>query len=303
MIHGARLLVTGPAGQIATDLCARLVAAGNEVWGAARFSVPGSEERCQRAGIRTVRCDLAAGELGVLPEVDFVLHLAASQRPDHDYDAAIRANAEATGLLMQRYAGAVEAMLVMSTHSVYAPHDDPEHVFAETDPLGDPKPLHSPTYGVSKLMNEGVARAAARMFGVPTVIARMNASYGPAGGLPVIHLRRVAAGETVTTRWDPCPYQPIHADDIAGQVGDLLGAASVPATIVNWAGDEVVTVQEWVTHFAALLGVPARVDVVPVPGTLRGSIADVTLRRSITGPCRVGWRAGFAELADQLGER
>ncbi len=304
VLRDAKILVTGPAGQIAFDLCARL-APHNEVWGAARFSQPGSRERCEAIGVRTVVADLATGSLdGVPGDVDYVLHLAASQQPDLDYDGAIRTNAEGTGLLMQHCRSA-RAILVMSTHSVYHPHDDPWHVFRETDPLGDPHPLHAPTYGVSKLMNEGVARACARMFAVPTVIARMNASYGPAGGLPVIHLRQLAAGRTVTTRWDPCPYQPIHADDIAAQVGGLLGLASVPATIVNWAGDEAVTVQEWVAYLGGLLGRgtgDALVDVVAVPGTLRGSVADVSRRLAAAGPCRVGWRDGLARcVAEYVG--
>jgi hypothetical protein len=35
------------------------------------------------------------------------------------------------------------------------------------------------------------------------------------------------------------------------------------------------------------------VDVVETPGTLRGSIADATARRAITGPCTVGWKDGL----------
>lgn len=299
MVTGAKILVTGPAGQIAFDLCTHL-AQHNEVWGAARFSVAGSRERCEDIGVRTVVADLGSGALGSLPtDFDFVLHLAAFQAPGLDYDSAIRANAEATGLLMQHCREA-RAILVMSTHSVYAPHDDPLHVFRETDPLGDVKPAHAPTYSVSKLMQEGVARTCARLFGVPTVIARMNASYGPSGGLPVLQLRAMAAGKPVTTRWDPCPYMPIHADDIAAHTAGLLGIASSPATVVNWAGDEVVSPQDWVPYMAGLLGVEPDLRVVEAPGTLRGSIADNSRRRAAAGPCSVSWRDGLRRCVEQF---
>ena len=43
-----KILVTGPAGQIAFPLASRL-AQDNEVWGIARFSEPGSRERCSRS--------------------------------------------------------------------------------------------------------------------------------------------------------------------------------------------------------------------------------------------------------------
>ena len=41
------------------------------------------------------------------------------------------------------------------------------------------------------------------------------------------------------------------------------------------------------------LGMEARVDVTPIPNTLRGSIADNTRRLAITGPCTVDWREGM----------
>lgn len=298
-LRGHKILVTGPAGQIAFDLCAHL-AQHNDVWGVARFSVPASRQQCEDIGVRTVVADLGEDSLDALPaDFDYVLHLAAYQAPGLDYDAAIRSNAEATGLLMQHCRQA-RAILVMSTHSVYAPHADPLHVFHETDPLGDVKPAHAPTYSVSKLMQEGVARACARTFGVPTVIARMNASYGPSGGLPVLHLQALAAGGTVTTRWDPCPYMPIHADDIAAHTAGLLAVASSPATVVNWAGDEVVSPQDWVPYLAGLLGVEPRLQVVETPGTLRGSIADNSRRLAAAGPCTVPWRDGLRRCVEQF---
>ena len=99
-----------------------------------------------------------------------------------------------------------------------------------------------------------MARYCAREFDLPITIARMGSAYGDRGGLPLWHLNAIAEGKPVVTRWDPLPYSPIHYDDINAHVEPLLDAASVPATIVNWAGDEPVSVQEW----SALLRRPAR---------------------------------------------
>jgi nucleoside-diphosphate-sugar epimerase len=181
----------------------------------------------------------------------------------------------------------------MSTHSVYKPHEDPWHRFIEADPLGDANASAGPTYSVSKIAQEAVARYCARAFDLPVLIARMNVSYGPRGGLPITHMDAVAAGLPVTTKWDPCLYSPIFVDDINEQAAAMLDAARVPATIVNWAGDDAVSVQEWAVHMGELTGRPAQVVVQEVPGTLRGLVADVTRRRSITGPCKVDWREGL----------
>jgi nucleoside-diphosphate-sugar epimerase len=291
-LSGEKILITGPAGQIAFPL-ARYLADDNDVWGIARFSEEGSRERVDALGVTTVVCDIATGDFtGVPDDFTYVVHLAAYQGAGLEYDHAIAVNAEATGLLLAHTRKA-KAALVMSTHSVYKPQDDPLHVFVETDPLGDVNSALSPPYSVSKIAQEAVARTCARLYDLPVTIARMNASYGPNGGLPVYHLDAAVAGERVTTRWDPCPYMPIHEDDINRQTAALLQAATVPATIVNWGGDEAVTVQEWCAYFAELVGHEVPVDVVETPGTLRGSIADAAARQAITGPCEVGWKDGL----------
>lgn len=291
MLNGERILVTGVTGQIAFPI-ARMLAVENEVWGLARLSRPDDRQRVAEVGITPVACNLGEGNFaGVPSNFTYVIHLAANQAPGWDYDAAIRANAEGTGLLLQHCRSA-KGVLVMSTHSVYRPQDDPLYVFTEDSPLGECNSTHAPTYSVSKISQEATARLAARAFGVPVTIARMNASYGPNGGLPAMHIDALAEGRTVTTRWDPCMYSPIYEDDINLQVNALLDAASTPAAIVNWGGDEAVSVQEWATYAGELMGVDAAIDVVPIGGTLRGSIADATVRASITGPCTVDWREG-----------
>lgn len=291
MLSGEKVLITGAAGQIGLPLGVRL-AQDNEVWGLARFSVPGSRARIEAAGIVPFTCDLGKGDMSGLPDdFTYVIHLAAHMS-GNDYDKAITVNAEGTGLLLQHCRRA-KAALVMSTHSVYKPQEDPWHVYVESDPLGDVNSAVSPTYSVSKICQEAVSRYCAKALGLPVTIARMNASYGPNGGLPAYHLDAVASGQPVTTRWDPCLYSPIYEDDINEQVPALLDAASVPALIVNFAGDEPVSVQEWVAYMAELAGRPAEVVVQDSPGTLRGSVADVSRRRDITGPCKVGWREGL----------
>jgi nucleoside-diphosphate-sugar epimerase len=287
--------VTGVNGQIGLPLAASLVERGHEVWGIARFRRPESRQRVEAAGINVIAGDLAGGDLSEAPD-DFthVVHLAAEM--GDDYDEALRVNAEGTGLLLHHCRRA-RAALVMSTHSVYKPSLDPDHVFVESDPLGDSFATHAPTYSISKIAGEGVARACARMFDLPVTIARMNASYGDNGGLPAYHVDAVLAGRPISVRWDPYRYSLMHQDDINGQVEALLDAATVPATIVNWAGDEPVSVQEYVAYAAEIAGVDVPpIEVAEQANTLRGSIASNERRLAITGPCRVGWREGIRRV-------
>jgi nucleoside-diphosphate-sugar epimerase len=298
MLSDEKVLITGPAGRIAFGL-ARFLAADNDVWGIARFSDPTTRDKVESVGVTTRSLDIADGEFGDLPaDFTYLLHLAADFSAD-DYDRALTVNAEGTGFVLEHCRKA-KAALVMSTVTLYKPHPDPWHAFREDDPLGDAMAPPSAPYSVSKIAEEGVARYCARSFDLPVTIARMGAAYSDQGGLPAWHLDAVAAGEPVLTRWDPMPYSPIHDDDICAQLEPLLDAASVPATIVNWCGDEAVSVQEWSKYFGELLGVDARVVVEEIPGASIGSVGDTTKRTSITGPCRVGWRDGFRRVAERF---
>ncbi len=298
MLTDAKILVTGPAGQIAFPL-ATYLAATNEVWGVARFTDPAARARVDAAGVHTVACDLASGDFRGLPDdFDYVLHLATFRNGGLDYDQAMRVNAEGTHLLLAHCRRA-KAALVMSTAEVYRPDPDPLKVIAETAPLGDSNSLFDPTYSMSKIAQEAVARSCARAYDLPVTIARMNASHGTNGGLLTYHLDWLLAGRDIVVKWDPAMYSPIHQDDINTQTEAMLAAASVPATIVNWGGDEAVSAQEWCAELGRLTGVEPNVVVKEVPGGIRGIVLDTSKRLAITGPCTVSWREGLRRLVEE----
>ena len=111
-----------------------------------------------RLASRPAGATSASGDFtGVPDDFTYVVHLAAFQGPGLDFDHAITVNAEGTGLLLAHCRNA-KAALVMSTHSVYRPNDDPLHVYRETDPLGEVNSSLSPPYSMSKIAEEAVAR-------------------------------------------------------------------------------------------------------------------------------------------------
>jgi len=293
VLAGEKILITGPAGRIAFGIAKTLVSA-NEVWGIARFSNPTAQAEVEELGVTTRAIDLGEADLGDLPsDFTYLLHIAADF--GEDYEQGLRVNAEGTGLLLS-HCRAAKAALVMSTLTVYKPHADPFHAFRENDPIGDQLLPNPQPYSIVKIAEEAVARYCAREFDLPVTIARMGSAYGDRGGLSLYHLQAIAAGDPVVVRWDPLPYSPIHYDDINAQVEALLGAASVPATIVNWSGDTPVTAQEWSAYFGELLGVEVDLRTRMVPGASVGSVGDNTRRLSITGPCTVDWRVGFRDM-------
>lgn len=58
MLRDEKILITGPGGRIAFGIASSLVS-DNEVWGAARFSEPGSREMVESLGVTTRVVDIA----------------------------------------------------------------------------------------------------------------------------------------------------------------------------------------------------------------------------------------------------
>ncbi|MFE6982782.1 NAD-dependent epimerase/dehydratase family protein [Streptomyces griseus] len=290
-----KILITGATGLVART-AAETLAQHNEVWCLGRFSDPETEHRLRDRGILTRRWDMATDELNGVPD-DFthVLH-AAVERGEGDFEEVVAVNSVGTGRLMTHCRNA-EAFLFLSTSAVYAPQAL-DHRYTETDALAALSAF-LPTYPVGKLAAEGAVRALAVTLGLPTTIARLNVAYGPHGhgGVPVILYRTMLAGDPVAVPPTDQHYcSPIHTDDIARHIPGLWSAATVPATVVNWGGDEVVGVRDLLTYISELTGVEAAF--VPSEVTRTVVAYDDTRRRSLVGACERTWRDGVRQVLE-----
>jgi nucleoside-diphosphate-sugar epimerase len=292
-----KILFTGATGQ-ALRPCAETMAADNEVWCLARFTKPETRTALEAKGIKTFEWTMGESSLAGLDD-DFthVVH-AAPYRGQPDFDTASQANAVGAGMLMHHCRNA-EAFLFVSTFGVYAKPSTPEHPVAETDPLGGYTP-YAPSYGLGKLAAEGAVRAFARVLDLPTTIARLNVCYGPTGwgGLPVEFFGRVVAGEPI---WmppggNPIPSSPISTDDVTHFIPGLWDAASPSTTIVNLAGDETTSVQEFMAFLAGEAGLDA--NFVHDERARESFVSDNTRRKSLVGECSVHWREGMARAVE-----
>jgi UDP-glucuronate 4-epimerase len=289
-MRGSKILITGPTGQLATPV-ARALARDNEVWGIARFTDPAARERLEKEGVRCQTVNLAAGDFSGLPnDFEYVLNLAVAKSGNWDKDLA--ANAESVGLLMAHCRGA-KAFLHCSSAAVYDPPDDEPRT--ERAALGDNHKLLFPTYSISKIAGEVVARSVARVVGVPTTIARLNVPYGDNGGWPFYHMEMMLAGIPIPVPAGPARYNPIHEDDIIATLPKLLAAASVPATTVNWCGGQTVSIQEWCAYLGSLVG---KEPIFEESGqALRGNPTDGTRMHDLVGGTTVDWRDGLRRMA------
>ncbi len=291
-MNDQKILVTGPTGQVAGPIASHL-AKDNDVWATARFTDESKKTAFETEGITCVKSDLGTGDFSALPDdFDYVLHFACSRTPDFETD--LRANSEGVGLLMSHCRNA-KGFLACSTTGVYEADD--HNPFTEGSPLGDNHRVMMPTYSISKIGAEVVARYAAREFNLPTIITRLNTPYGSNGGWPYFHLMMIKNGTPVPVHTNkPSQYTLIHQDDINRTVAGLVQSASVPAQIVNWSGQEHVAIEEWCGYLGSLIGVEPKFDY--TENTLESVMTDNRRMRELVGPTEVEWKDGLRGMVE-----
>jgi hypothetical protein len=105
------------------------------------------------------------------------------------------------------------------------------------------------------------------------------------------------AGVPVPVRPDgPSRFNPIHDDDILATLPAMRGAASVPATIVNWGGDDETSIEAWCEYMGELVGVEPQFD--RTNDTIGGIPTDNTLRQALAGATSVGWKDGMRRMVE-----
>jgi nucleoside-diphosphate-sugar epimerase len=308
MLSDEKILVTGVSGMVGAPIAGYL-AQHNEVWGIARFAEtsartdalftnPLSRPAIEAQGVKTCAVDLGSPDFSELPDdFTYVLHLAHTRLAQ--IDKAVQVNAIGAGRVLQHCRRA-KAALVMSSHAAYSPPADVFHPSREGDDMGKAVTPWAPSSPASKISLEAVARFCAEAFGLRVIVMRLNTVYGihagMAVGLPLLNMDAVMADETIDALADPNPHSPIALDDMYTHLEALLDAASVPGTIVNWTGEETVTLQQWCAQAGELGHKQPRISVTPVPGTLAGSVGDATKLRGIVGRSSRTFASRYAEM-------
>lgn len=288
----SRILLTGATGRVA-GVIARELVGQHDVVAVARFSDPEARTRLETYGVECVAADMA-GDLSTVPDdAEILMNFGVSF--SSRWDTALAVNAEALGHLVDGQPR-LERILHCSTMGVYALSNS---VHDEDDRLGDSNALMMPTYSISKIAGESMARYLAKSRNIPTTIARLASPYGNHGGFPWFHLLPILAGEPVTLHTtSPCLYNLIHEEDLVASLPLLLEAASVPATVLNWADPDPVSAEEWCAELARLVGrdvVIERSDSAPPPGSV-----DASRLLALGYEPQVDWREGMRRMVQHL---
>jgi UDP-glucuronate 4-epimerase len=290
VLENEKILITGVTGKIAFPI-ARALAQRNEVWGAARFTKPGDRVKLTTAGIRPLRVDMSSGDLSAVPE-DFTYVFHAAVDPGQgDWRRCVRTNAHNSGELLHHCRKA-KGFVYCSTGSIYLYQG--QRPLTEADGPGVPDRAN---YSFSKIAGEALCTWVAERFAIPLTIIRICSTYGPLGGAPADRLDMMLQGTPIRLHPDkPNNYNPIYEDDYVELGIRAMEVAAVPPIVVNWAGSETVSVEEYCAYMGKLVGVEPIFEYTPQVHTPLWP--DVTYMHEILGRTKIHWREGFRKMIE-----
>jgi UDP-glucose 4-epimerase len=309
MLSGAKVLVTGGAGFIGSELTRQLCKQG------AIVTVVDNLANGRRENIEDLpahQCRLVVADIRdietiapLMREPDVVFHLAClgvrhsihSPRENHDVNATATLN-----LLKSARSAGVERFVYVSSSEVYGT--------AVTAPMTELHPTFPMTvYGASKLAGESYTRAFHRTYGYPTVVVRPFNTYGPRSHhegdsgevIPKFMLRGMAGRPMVVFGDGSQTRDFTHVSDTAR--GILLAAcheAAVGETINLGQGREI-TILRLAQEVARVLGLPEALIAHdrPRPGDVGRLYAEISKARDLLefAPA-VDLIMGLADLRD-----
>ncbi|MDL4820387.1 NAD-dependent epimerase/dehydratase family protein [Actinomadura opuntiae] len=306
-----RVVVTGAAGFIGSQVTGALSGAGHEVLAVdapRRSPTPVLARRtwdevAARPGVTAVETDLAVDDLDPVAAADVVIHLAGRPGVRSSWGggraAAERDNVLATARLLaacaRRPARLRPRVVVASSSSVYG--SAPHRPNREDDPLDPASP-----YAVSKVEVERLARAAARD-GLRTVLLRYFSVYGPRQRPDMAFHRFVEAaldGRPLPVFGDGRKSRSFtHVRDVVAATLAAAVEELPPGVALNVGHSEPVTVRAAIGVLAEVLGVRPEIRrEAPVAGDAALTWADTGRARELLGwTARVDLAAG---LADQI---
>jgi nucleoside-diphosphate-sugar epimerase len=288
------VIILGVAGKMGPTLArmARrtLDAAGvaARVIGVARFSDPAQQQALERHGVETVRCDLLdSNNLARLPDAPNVIFMAGRKfgsTGDEPYTWAM--NAYLPAVVCERYRSS--RIAAFSTGNVYGLTAKGRGGSREEDlpaPVGE--------YAQSCLGRERMFEYFSRVNGTRVAILRLNYATEMRYGILIDLASRILRHEPVDLTMGY--FNVIWQGDANAMAIAALANTSSPASIVNLAGAEELSVRDVCTELARLMGVDVSFTGTEAPDAL---LSNSSHGRALLGAPRVSTPQLVAWTAD-----
>jgi UDP-glucose 4-epimerase len=272
-----KVVVTGAAGFLGSNLVAKLLAEGHDVIGIDNLSMGRLENLSrymQHPRFQFMQRDvMEPSTFAALPHAcDCVVHLAAFKIPRYGKAlSTLRINQRGTENALDYAVTVGSKCVIASTSDVYG--RNPVLPFNEDDNLviGSSK-VPRWAYAVSKLYDEHLALAYAEETGIPVTVLRFFGSYGPNqplswwGGPPPVFIDAVLKGQPIPIHGNGLQTRSFTfvSDTVEGIYASIVNPAA-NGEIFNIGSTEEVTILQLAQTIKAVSGTPGELDVQFIP--------------------------------------
>ncbi|MGH3050821.1 MAG: NAD-dependent epimerase/dehydratase family protein [Gaiellaceae bacterium] len=250
-----RVLVTGAAGFIGSNLAAELLRRGHEVVGLDNFSQgsPLNLETVERdPGFSLHRADIRDAEAVTTAAegCHAVVHLAAFKIPRYD-DAyeTLMINGFGSEIVAQVAARTGAKVVAASTSDVYGKNPDVPFAEEMDSVIGGPH-VKRWAYAVSKMFEEQLLLACHERFGIDVVLLRFFGGYGPNqnltwwGGPQAVFIEKALDGEPLPLHGDGSQTRTFtHVSDHVAGIVAALESNGADNLVVNLGSREETSIR------------------------------------------------------------
>ena len=287
---GKKVLVTGAAGFIGSNLSEKLVEAGNTVVGVDNLSQGNPkniEELRQNPSFSFQEIDVRNLEnmSQAAKDVDSIVHLAAFKIPRYGnaFDT-LQINSQGTENCLKIAAEKGLKMVFASTSDVYG--KNPNLPFSEeSDLLMGPSTVKRWSYAVSKIFDEHLCLAYKEKFEVPVSILRFFGGYGKNqnlswwGGPQSVFIEKVFKGEKLPIHGDGKQTRTfIYIDDLVDGIVKSLEAEKANGEVFNLGSEEEVCILDLAKLIHELCQTGKELETELIPYETFGKYEDVRRR-------------------------
>jgi len=296
-----RVLVTGAAGFLGSNLTGKLLAEEHEVLAIDNLSMGRMEHLApytDNPAFRFIQSDVTENAtFDALDEAfDCIVHLAAFKIPRYGKALdTLQINYRGTECVLE-YARRQNCKCVLaSTSDVYG--RNPEIPFSEenTDSVIGSSKAPRWAYAVSKLFDEHLALAYQDAYGFPVTLLRFFGSYGPNqhlswwGGPQSVFIDAVLKDEVIPIHGDGSQTRSFTyvTDTVAGIYAAVV-KEQANGEIINVGATQEITILTLAEKIKALSGTPGelRIEFVPYESFTGGKYQDVMRRVPDTTLCK-----------------
>jgi UDP-glucose 4-epimerase len=274
----ARILVTGVAGFLGSNLLDRLIAEGHEVIGIDNLSMGFKRNIQDHIGnerfefLEADVTDMAVFD-GIDADIDCVVHLAAFKIPR--YASALdtlQINYKGTENVLEFARGRNCKCVLASTSDVYGRNPSIPFNEEETDSVIGSSKAPRWAYAVSKLFDEHLALAYQDSYGFPVVLLRFFGSYGPNqhltwwGGPQSVFINAVLKDEVIPIHGDGSQTRSFtFVDDTVAGIYQAIVRDEANGEIINIGSTNEICILDLAKKIKDLSGTPGELKIEFIP--------------------------------------